>query len=113
MHELGIAQNILEIVQQSVPEEQAPDVKWIRIRIGQLSGIVPDALSFSFEVITSGTELEGARLVMETIPLRGWCRKCEKEFEIKEYAFECPFCSSPDIDTISGQDLSIVDMEVD
>ena len=50
---------------------------------------------------------------MEIIPLTGNCRKCGQTFEIENYAFECPFCDSKDIETLSGQELSIVEMEVD
>jgi len=50
---------------------------------------------------------------MEVIPLKGMCRECKQAFEIKDYAFECPHCGSPDIETTAGQDMSIVDMEVD
>ena len=113
MHEMSIAQSLIDIIREEMAKHDAKVLRSVRLHIGQLSGIVPDALSFSFEVITSGTDLQGAKLVMEMIPLKGWCGKCEKEFEIKDYAFECPYCASPEIDTISGQDLSIVDMEVD
>ena len=61
MHELGIAQNILEIVQQSVTKEQAPAVRWIRIRVGQLSGVVPDSLEFCFQAIVSETDDAASR----------------------------------------------------
>ncbi|MEJ2023756.1 MAG: hydrogenase maturation nickel metallochaperone HypA, partial [Deltaproteobacteria bacterium] len=75
--------------------------------------IVPEALSFCFEIIVSGTNMEGAKLLMDIIPLKGVCRDCEQRFEIEDYAFSCPHCDSPNIKTIAGQDLSIVEMEVD
>jgi hydrogenase nickel incorporation protein HypA/HybF len=57
--------------------------------------------------------MEGAKLIIETIPLKGTCRECSLTFEIKDYTFECPECNSTEIDTIAGQDLSIVEMEVE
>ena len=113
MHEMSIAQSLLDIIQEEMRKHNAKILKSVRLDIGQLSAIVPESLSFCFEVMTSGTELEGAELIMEIIPLRGTCRECSREFEIKEYAFECPHCRSPNIDTIAGQELSIVEMEVD
>ncbi len=113
MHEMSITQSLIDIIREEMIKHNAGTLRSVRLRIGQLSAIVPDSLSFCFEVITSGTDLEGAKLVMEVIPLRGMCRECKEAFEIKDYAFECPLCGSPEIDTISGQDLSIVDMEVD
>jgi hydrogenase nickel incorporation protein HypA/HybF len=113
MHEMSIAQGLLDIIREEMEKHHATVLRSVRLNIGQLSAIVPESLSFCFEVMTTGTELEGARLDMEIIPLRGSCRACGREFEIKNYAFECPHCSSRDIKTVSGQELSIVEMEVD
>lgn len=113
MHEMSIAQGLLDIVREEMEKHHATVLRSVRLNIGQLSAIVPESLSFCFEVMVAGTELEGARLDMEVIPLRGICRACKREFEIKNYAFECPHCDSRDIETVSGQELSIVEMEVD
>jgi hydrogenase nickel incorporation protein HypA/HybF len=63
--------------------------------------------------MAEGTEMEGAKLVMDVIPLRGRCPECRKEFEIEDYRFICPTCGSTGIETIAGQDLAVVDMEVE
>ena len=113
MHEMSIAQSLVEILHEEMAKHQVQTLRSVRLHIGQLSAIVPESLSFCFEVMTSGTEMEGAELVMEIIPLKGVCRKCERPFEIQDYTFICPHCGSPEIDTVAGQDLSIVEMEVD
>jgi hydrogenase nickel incorporation protein HypA/HybF len=113
MHEMSIAQSLVDIVKEEMAKHNAKNLKAVRLHIGQLSAIVPESLSFCFEVITTGTDLAGAELIMESIPLKGVCRSCRQSFEIKDYAFKCPHCESTDIDTIAGQDLSIVEMEVD
>lgn len=113
MHEMSIAQSLIDILKEEMVKHDAKTLRSVRLHIGQLSAIVPESLSFCFEVVTSGTEMEGAKLIMETIPLEGRCRKCERSFEIEDYRFVCPHCSSADIETIAGQDLSIVEMEVD
>jgi hydrogenase nickel incorporation protein HypA/HybF len=113
MHEMSIAQSLLEIIREEMLKYNATMLRSVRLHIGQLSAIVPESLSFCFEVMTSGTDLEGAKLKMEIIPLEGKCRECEKAFEIQDYTFICPQCGSTNIDTIAGQDLSIVEMEVD
>jgi hydrogenase nickel incorporation protein HypA/HybF len=91
----------------------AKTLRSVRLNVGQMSAIVPEALTFCFEVITKGTEMEGARLKMDIIPLMGYCQSCAKEFEIIDYAFSCPTCGGSEIETLGGQDLSIVEMEVD
>lgn len=113
MHEMSIAQSLIDIIQEEMDRHQATSLKSVRLNIGQLSAVVPESLSFCFEVITAGTPLEGAELIMDMVPLMGSCRACKETFEIEDYAFSCPKCGSPEIDTISGQDLSIVEMEVD
>ena len=113
MHEMSIAQSLIEIIQDEMEKHGASVLRSVRLHIGQMSAVVPEALSFCFQVITEGTALEGARLDMEVIPLKGSCRKCGSEFEIKDYAFVCPICAGTEIDSIAGQDLSIVELEVD
>ena len=113
MHEMSIAQSLIEVIREEMIRHDVKALKSVRLNVGQMSAIVPESLSFCFEVITSGTELEGARLIMDVIPLKGLCDDCENEFEIKDYAFVCPSCDSTKIKTIAGQDLSVVEMEVD
>ena len=113
MHEMSVAQSLITILEDEMEKHGAGSLKSVRLHIGQMSAIVPDALSFCFKVITEGTALEGARLDMEIIPLRGSCLECGKEFEVKDYAFVCPACASTRIESVSGQDLSIVEMEVE
>jgi hydrogenase nickel incorporation protein HypA/HybF len=113
MHEMSIAQSLIQILKEEMEKHGAKTLRTVHLRIGQLSAIVPEALSFCFQVATDGTEMEGAKLVMDIIPLQGYCSACQKEFEIKEYHFICPFCGTTKIETIAGQDLAIVDMEVE
>lgn len=113
MHEMSIAQGLLDIIKEEMEKHHAGVLRSVHLHIGQLSAIVPESLTFCFDVMTKGTPLEGARLDMEIIPLKGICRACGETFEIQNYAFECPLCRSRDIQMISGQELSIVEMEVD
>lgn len=113
MHEMSIAQSLIEIIKEEMLKHKAKGLRSVRLHVGQMASIVPDALSFCFEVITAGTELQGARLVMDVIPLRGICRACNKDFDILDYAFLCPLCGGTEIDTLGGQDLSIVEMEIE
>ena len=66
MHELGIAQNILQIVQQSVPEKSAADVRGIRIRVRKLAGVVADSLDFCFGILIGQTDMQRASLKIES-----------------------------------------------
>lgn len=112
MHELAIAQNILEIVRQSVPEEQVSDVKWIRIRVGQLSGVIPDSLNFCFSAIVGETNMRRAGLDIEQVPTVSRCKDCGHQFQIEDMAFVCPACKSADLKLISGRELQVVEIEL-
>ena len=113
MHEMSIAQSLVDIIREEMGKHNAKTLRSVRLNIGQMSAIVPNALDFCFTVITAETELEGAQLLMDLVPLRGFCQDCDKNFEIENYVFVCPACGSNRIETIAGQDLSIVEMEVD
>jgi len=112
MHELGIAQNILEIVRQSVLKEQIEAVRGIKVRVGQLSGVVPDSLDFCFNVIVNDTELRRASLAIEQVPTTSECRNCMHRFQVEEFDFVCPACRSTNLELISGKELEIIEIEL-
>jgi hydrogenase nickel incorporation protein HypA/HybF len=113
MHEMSIAQSLIAIIKEEMLKYDAKILRSVHLHIGEISAVVPEALSFCFEVITAGTEMEGAKLKMDIVPLMGYCHHCEMGFKIKNFDFVCPTCGDRDIETISGQDLSIVEIEVD
>ena len=113
MHELGIAQNILQIVQQSVPAAQAANVRTIRLRIGKLSGVVAESLDFCFNVMLGETEMKRAGLEIEHIPISALCKDCGNRFNIDELDFTCGACKSTHLEMLSGKELEIVDIELE
>jgi hydrogenase nickel incorporation protein HypA/HybF len=113
MHEMSIVQNLVEIIRDEMSTHGAKTLRSVRLQVGEMSAIVPDALSFCFEVITAGTEMEGARLVIDMVPLEGACPACGKRFRIQDFVFLCPDCGNSAVETISGRELSIVEIEVD
>lgn len=112
MHELGIAENILQIVQQAAPENQAMNVRLIRVRVGRLSGVVPDSLEFCFSAIVNQTELEQARLMIEQVPIVYRCQGCAHQFQMDDFSFFCPECQGNRLELISGRELEVVDIEL-
>jgi hydrogenase nickel incorporation protein HypA/HybF len=113
MHELAIAQNILEMVRQSVPQDRAKSVRGIRIRVGQLSGIVPDSLDFCFSAIVNDTDMQRAKLAIEHVPTLSQCKTCAHRFGIEDWIFTCPVCQSTNLELISGKELEIVEIELE
>ncbi len=113
MHEMSIAQSLVELLQEEMQKAGARTLRTVRLEIGRLSGIVPEALSFGFQVVTAGTELDGAELIMDIIPLRCACRECGGEFEMEDYDFHCLLCGGNEIDLLSGRELSVKEITVD
>ena len=113
MHEMSIAQSILKIAITEAQRNGAAKLKIVRIRAGELRGIVPDQLSFFFEFITKDTPAEGAKLEVETIPIRGKCKSCDHIFMVENYEFICKECQSKDIDVLEGMELAVKEIEIE
>jgi hydrogenase nickel incorporation protein HypA/HybF len=113
MHEMGIAMEIIDIAEASIPADmQDVQVESVNLRIGKLSAIVPESLTFCFSVAIKETRLEGARLNIEQVPVVAMCKDCDNRWTIDEPAFNCPQCDSGTIELISGKELDIVSIEI-
>ena len=114
MHELAIAQSIVEAVEIRAVEYDAKHVKSVRLKIGEASGIVADSLTFSFEMLAAEVPaLTGAHLLIDNVPHRARCRHCESEFAVVNYVAQCPTCQEWSDEIISGTELQIVEMEIE
>ena len=112
MHELAIAQSIVEAIEAKAFECNAARVKAVRLKIGEASGIVTDSLAFCFEMITSlEPTLAGAQLLIDRMPHRAYCRYCACEFSIINYIAQCPACKEWSNEIVSGTELQILEME--
>ena len=107
MHELSIAKEIIAIVTTETERLRLDRVTAIHLRIGALSGVDPEALSFGFEAATLDTPLAGTRLVIQSVPVRAKCRACGRQFDIEDLVFLCPGCQSVDVDLTQGQEMQI------
>jgi hydrogenase nickel incorporation protein HypA/HybF len=114
MHEVSICESILDIVREQAAKEGATKVTSVRLKVGEMAGVVEDALRFAFEVVSKDSIAEGASLIVDNVPLTARCKSCNRTFHIIGYAFCCAHCDSPEIEIISGRELQIedIDMEV-
>lgn len=113
MHELSIATSIVDTVLQEIQRRNLPRVQTIVVRVGALSGVVPEALQFGFEAITSDTPLAKTTLEIEQVPVQGKCRNCGLGFTVEDFLFACPSCQSGQIEVTAGEELEIAHLEVD
>jgi len=113
VHELSLAQNIAEIAQNAAEANGTGRVVAVFVRVGELSGVVIDSLTFCFSAITAGTPLEGAALRVDRVPVRAQCRACGTGCEIRDFVFRCPACGGGDLEIVTGRELQVSHIEVE
>ncbi len=113
MHELSIAESIIEIVMENLSTNGGGEVRSVKVRIGELAGVVPDSLDFCFTAITAGTPLEGSKLEIERTSIVAHCAACGADSNIERFVFTCPVCGGVNIEVVSGSELQVVEIEVD
>jgi len=111
VHELSIAQSLLEIVLEEGRRHRMTSVKVIRLQVGELAAVVADSLNFCFELLSKETPASGAVLEIETVPVVARCVPCGEVFEVENQVFLCPRCGEPVLDLVSGRDLSVMSIE--
>jgi len=112
MHEYGITESLLHIVEEKAKEAGATRVATIRVVVGALTGFVPDCIQFYYETMSKGTVAEGAALEFEELPVTLRCRKCAEVFVPESRVWVCPKCDSTEVDIEGGRELYIKEMEV-
>ncbi|WP_236700577.1 hydrogenase maturation nickel metallochaperone HypA/HybF [Allosalinactinospora lopnorensis] len=105
---MAVTQSIVDAVCERLDGAR---VRVLALEIGTLSGVVPDAVRFCFDLAAEGTPLAGARLEIAEPPGLARCRVCEAEFRLDDLIALCP-CGSADVGIISGRELRIRSMEV-
>lgn len=113
MHELSLAQSILDVVNEHLPCDGKTNVKFIKIRVGKLSNILTDSLKFCFDALKKDSRFAKTELIIRTIPLTIQCKTCGERSSINDLTFTCPVCSSINIQVVNGNDLSIEEIEIE
>jgi hydrogenase nickel incorporation protein HypA/HybF len=113
MHEASIAISLIETVSDLCQKEGYNSIESVRLKVGRAAGILPDALLFAFDVAKAGTIASQAELLIEYVALGGFCIECGSQFESEErYIFSCPDCKSSAIKITRGDEMQIIDMDV-
>jgi hydrogenase nickel incorporation protein HypA/HybF len=112
MHEASIVESVLERAVAETRRAGATRIERIRLRVGVLSGVVPEALRFAFEALREGTPAAGASLEIEDAPARLCCLDCRHSLEAFELLFTCPACGGVLIVDSGGRQLELIQLEV-
>jgi hydrogenase nickel incorporation protein HypA/HybF len=116
VHELAIVESLLESVSETVrgigdAKAERPRVAAVRLEVGKLSCVAPEALRFCFDVCSRGTLLEGASLEIDEIPGRARCQRCGAETSIASYVDVCA-CGGIDLRVLAGEELRVKNLEL-
>jgi hydrogenase nickel incorporation protein HypA/HybF len=110
MHELSIAECIVDI---AVRHARGRPVSRVEVSVGHLRQVVPSALSFAFELVSQGTAVDGAELVLNVIPAAGRCRQCGTESVLDGFPLLCATCGSADVELTRGEELLVESLDVE
>lgn len=112
MHELSLLEETLSLAVGYAQQQGATRIHRLTLRVGQLSGVVPEALQFAFDVVVQGTMAETAVLAIETLPAICYCPTCRQDFQPSDWIYECPTCLHLCSEVRQGRDLELVSLEV-
>ncbi|MCG5031416.1 hydrogenase maturation nickel metallochaperone HypA [Mesosutterella sp. OilRF-GAM-744-9] len=113
MHEVSIAEGIMEIVSSAAAKAGAKSVSEVRVAVGELSAVETEALSFAFESVKKGTVADRARLVIERPEGRAWCLDCRREVPLHRFGDACPLCGGYHLAPTQGRDMKVIDLKAD
>ncbi len=108
MHELSIAEAVVEACAQRA---EGARVVRVRLEVGALAAVMPDALRFCFDICAQETPVEGAALEIDEIPGRAVCRHCERAFTLRSLLDRCT-CGGDNLEIVAGEELRVKEMEV-
>jgi hydrogenase nickel incorporation protein HypA/HybF len=112
MHELSIAMSIVDMAREEA-ERRNVHIDAVHLELGALSGVVKDALLFSYTIACDGTLLEGSRLVVKEIPIEVYCQVCQTPKVLSSMQwFCCPDCGAQTPEVIHGKELLITALEL-
>ncbi len=112
MHELSIIANLYEIMEEKAKEQGAKKITFVKLRVGILSGVVPDFLETAFDIFKKDTMAEDAILEIERVPLKIQCQSCGMETISDELIYICSECKSTQIKTLDGTELILEKMDI-
>ena len=113
MHELSIAQSIADSVREQAALHGGRRVLRVGVRVGETSGVSAEALEFCFGMTVQDTDLSGAALAVERVPVRFRCDGCGHEFKPVDFFAGCPSCETGHGRMVAGDDLALSFLELE
>ena len=113
MHEMALAEGVLQLVEETAMRENAQRVKLVVLEIGRLSSVEPEALRFCFEAVVDGSIAHGAVLEIVDVPGVGWCMPCGESVAMDEVFGACPRCGGYPLQPTGGTEMRVREIEIE
>ncbi len=113
MHEMSLAEGILQIVEDHARKGDFRRVTAVVLEIGQLSGVEVEALRFAFDAVTRGSVAENAEMQVISLPGSGWCLGCSRDVTVAQLYDPCPHCGGYQIHVTGGSDMRVKELAVE
>ena len=113
MHELSLAQQMVTTFEKCAAEANATKVVKATVKIGALTCVESETLTFAFGIVSKGTLLEHCELIILRVPLTATCSVCSYEGEVNPLLPECPRCGAFGLEVRSGRELVLESIEIE
>ena len=113
MHEMSLAEGILQIVEDTAAMQGFSRVTEVRLEIGALSGVETEALNFCLDMVLKGSVADGAHVELERVPGQGWCLSCGETVPIDALYDACPKCGGYQVQATGGTEMRVKDLLVE
>lgn len=113
MHEMSLAENVLQIIEESARSQNFRRVRCVVLEIGRLSSVEPDAMRFCFDAAMAGSIADGARLEIVESEGRGWCAQCASDVPLVALYEPCPHCGGYQVSVTGGDLMRVKELGVE
>ena len=113
MHEYSIVQSLINACEDNAKSNDATKVTKVVVKIGVMSGVEPDLLQTAFDTFKEQTICHNAQLVMNIQKVQVKCRTCQKTSELEKLEYKCPTCQSVALDVVDGEDMFLMQLEME
>ena len=113
MHELSLTQSLVEIAAEHAQRAGATAIRSITLEVGDLSGVLPEALEFAFDVCRTGTMAAASTLNIRRVAGRGHCTACAADAVVTQLTAVCPACGALTFELVAGLELRVLELEID
>ncbi len=113
MHEMSLAEGVLQIIEDSAKTQNFSRVKTVWLEIGQLAGVEIEAMKFCFDAVVRDSIAENAKLEIIETPGQAWCLQCAGTVQVQALFDVCPRCGSPQLQVTGGNEMRVKELDVE